>query len=278
MAPRKQNFWPLIQCLVLATGIFAFDLLIPVGIAGAVAYVVVVLAAVTRTDGRYTFGLALACAGLTLLRIFLPTGEEGFNFWQVLTNRLLAVFAIWVTAALGTEWKRSQQALQKARDELEQRVADRTAELSEANENLVNQIAERERAEKTGRELEDRTAVIVEHAVDAIIAIDPDGYVVTWNPRAESLFGWLRHEVLGESLAELIVPEKDRRTDGSNLPPFIEASHISPLDELSEVNALHRDGHEFPVELHVKSVPWGEAHLFIAFAREPEKSERSTAV
>ena len=47
-----------------------------------------------------------------------------------------------------TEQKRTEEALRQSRDELEKRVAERTAELSERNAALQQQIAERERAEE----------------------------------------------------------------------------------------------------------------------------------
>jgi PAS domain S-box-containing protein len=51
-----------------------------------------------------------------------------------------------------TDLKLSEQALQRARDELEMRVQERTLELLAANEALQQQIAERERAENAERE------------------------------------------------------------------------------------------------------------------------------
>ncbi|TET85019.1 MAG: PAS domain S-box protein [Desulfobacteraceae bacterium] len=60
-----------------------------------------------------------------------------------------------------TERKRAEDALQNARDELERRVEERTAELARANEELSTEIAERKRVEKElkerGKELEGKT-------------------------------------------------------------------------------------------------------------------------
>lgn len=54
-----------------------------------------------------------------------------------------------------TERKQAQQRLQQLNDELEQRVGVRTAELQQANRNLLQQIVERKRIEKALREARD---------------------------------------------------------------------------------------------------------------------------
>ena len=54
-----------------------------------------------------------------------------------------------------TERKLAQQRLQQLNDELEQRVGARTAELQEANRNLLQQIVERKRIEQALREARD---------------------------------------------------------------------------------------------------------------------------
>jgi len=48
-----------------------------------------------------------------------------------------------------------------------------------------------------------------EVAGDAIVAADPQGAIVFWNPAAERIFGHTRSEALGRSL-DLIIPERSR--------------------------------------------------------------------
>ncbi|MBA2731790.1 MAG: PAS domain S-box protein [Acidobacteria bacterium] len=67
-----------------------------------------------------------------------------------------------------TDRKRAEEALQKAHDELEARVAERTIELSQANAYLKQQISKRERAEEALREANQRAIVEYDHLLDRI--------------------------------------------------------------------------------------------------------------
>ncbi|MDX6770246.1 MAG: ATP-binding protein, partial [Elusimicrobiota bacterium] len=50
-------------------------------------------------------------------------------------------------------------------------------------------------------------AAVTEQSADAVLLTDAEGRVVSWNPSAESLFGWSREEALGLPTAELCPPE-----------------------------------------------------------------------
>src|SRR5689334_24958330 len=46
----------------------------------------------------------------------------------------------------------------------------------------------------------------------AVIATDPLGVVVAWNPAAEQLYGWTAEEAIGKNIAELCVPDVAQET------------------------------------------------------------------
>ncbi|HEX7277478.1 MAG TPA: PAS domain-containing protein, partial [Acidimicrobiales bacterium] len=57
---------------------------------------------------------------------------------------------------------------------------------------------------------EDGRRRLVETANDAYVRLDPAGTILEWNPQAESMFGWLRDEVVGRRLSEIVIPVRYR--------------------------------------------------------------------
>ena len=90
------------------------------------------------------------------------------------------------------------------------------------------------------------------------MAIDSIGTVVEWNRQAEQTFGWPRDEALGAELAELIVPPRSaRRTETACAasPPTARAASSRRM----ELEAIHRNGHQFPVEITIWAAQGGSA-------------------
>ena len=80
-----------------------------------------------------------------------------------------------------TKRKQAEEMLQKAHDELEQRVDKRTAELARANEELKQKISERKRAEGALRESEAQKKAILDASVDRIRLVDTDMRIIWAN-------------------------------------------------------------------------------------------------
>jgi PAS domain S-box-containing protein len=78
-----------------AAAILSFDLLLPLGVAGGVPYVLLVLLALKSPSRNAALGLAAAGSVLTVFGFFLS--EPGSTLWIVLTNRALALFVIWIS-------------------------------------------------------------------------------------------------------------------------------------------------------------------------------------
>ncbi|MDP6175849.1 MAG: hypothetical protein QGF09_16935, partial [Rhodospirillales bacterium] len=89
--------------------VFAFDLATPLGVAGGVPYVALVLCGIWFPRQGHVHILAWVSSALTVLGFFLS--PEAGTPWVVLANRGLALFAIWITALLIAHRKGTELAL-----------------------------------------------------------------------------------------------------------------------------------------------------------------------
>ncbi|HYO48487.1 MAG TPA: HD domain-containing phosphohydrolase [Chloroflexia bacterium] len=99
------------------------------------------------------------------------------------------------------ERKRAEEALQKARAEMETHVQERTIELARVNRALQVEITEREQVEKALAQSEQYYRGLFESAHDAIIILDPEGEIVLdVNDCACRIYGLSRDEFIGMSM------------------------------------------------------------------------------
>lgn len=153
-------------------------------------------------------------------------------------------------------------------ESLEQRVAERTSRLHETasalQQALDQQQANQIQLEESAAELR----AILENAQDAFIAADEQGRVVEWNRQAELLLGWPRDQAMGRDMAELIIPPDMRAAHNRGMAQFLEDGTSVVINNRIELQALHHDGHELPIEITVGHVKRQSGHLFIAFLHD----------
>ena len=95
------------------------------------------------------------------------------------------------------------------------------------------------------------------------------GRIAAWNAQAERTFGWTRAEALGRNLAETIIPPAFRDAHIDGMRRFHETGEAPVVNQRLELTALHRAGHEFPVELTITSPMRAESGFsFGAFLRD----------
>ncbi len=111
-----------VGCGLLAFIILVIDLAIPLGVAGGVPYIAVVLLSLWAPEKKATIIVAVISTILTVGGFFYsPPGGE---MWKVLFNRALALFAIWVTASLTLQRKITEERREKAVLEREKALED----------------------------------------------------------------------------------------------------------------------------------------------------------
>jgi PAS domain S-box-containing protein len=125
------------------------------------------------------------------------------------------------------------------------------------------------------RESKEHTREIISAASDAFVTIDERGIISDWNPKAEELFGWPRTEAIGRPLHETIIPPQYREPHLQGLKHFLATGEGPVLNKRLELSALHRDGHEFPIELSISTVQRDRKHYFNAFLHDISSRRRA---
>jgi PAS domain S-box-containing protein len=138
--------------------------------------------------------------------------------------------------------------------ELEQRVAERTAQLQTANQELLKEIADRKQAEEALRASEGRWATTLRSIGDAVISTDAYGRVMFMNEVAEKLTGWPLSEAQGRDLTEVfhIVNEVTRSKPESPVAKVIRLGQVVGLANRTAL--ISRNGTELPID-HNPDVP-----------------------
>ncbi|GAA0481957.1 hypothetical protein Ade02nite_57620 [Paractinoplanes deccanensis] len=111
-------------------------------------------------------------------------------------------------------------------------------------------------------------------APHAYVAIDEEGLVVAWNPAAHAMFGYSFEQACGRPMAELIIPPSLRDAHLAGLARCVADGGCRIVGRRMQVNAMHRDGHEFPVELTVTVTEDADARLFHALVQDVTIGQR----
>jgi PAS domain S-box-containing protein len=163
------------------------------------------------------------------------------------------------------EGRRAETDVRRLNEGLEQRVSERTRQMETANQDLIREVQERQRAEDELRESEGRLRAVLDATLNAVIVIDARSKITAWNGRAETMFGWRQSEAVGRDLSETIIPPRHREAHRRGMARLLATGEGPVMQRLIEMSALRRDGSEFPVELSISRLKTGEAMSFCSF-------------
>lgn len=133
----------------------------------------------------------------------------------------------------------------------------RTA-VSEANqdvhiEGFISDITDRKAAENALIDARAFSEAVVDTAADAIITIDADGCIATFNRAAQQMFGYSVEEALGRSVDELM-PRSYRDQHGQFIKRYLDAKESDHVATGREVMALRKDGTTFPIYFSISEI------------------------
>jgi two-component system sensor histidine kinase/response regulator len=111
---------------------------------------------------------------------------------------------------------------------------------------------------------EERYRRIISSAFDAFLGLADDGTIVDWNTQATVTFGWTAEEACGRPVLEMFSMGSEEGASGA------EPLNLKLLlrDGRTELEARHKTGLVFPVEVAVSAIQIGERNLFAAFVHD----------
>lgn len=206
--------------------------------------------------------------------------KDGSRFWaNVIINALhdetgnLRGFAN-VTRDI-TDRRQAAEVLNQSKDELEMRVAERTAELVGVNQRLQMELDERKQIESALRVSQARFAGILEIADDAIISIDANQKITLFNQGAERIFGYAAQDVIGQPL-DLLLPTRIAQAHQQHVNEFDRtAAKARRMAERREIFGRRCDGTEFPAEASISKLALGTEKILTVILRDVSERKRS---
>jgi PAS domain S-box-containing protein len=139
------------------------------------------------------------------------------------------------------------------------------------------EIGVRKRTEEILRRSEELNRSITKTAVDAIVSIDSEGIIMSWNIAAEKIFDYSASEMIGEELSS-IVPAQYQEQHKKGIIKIQKGGKTSIVGELVEITALKKDGTEFPVELSLSSWEVDAERYFTGIIRDITERKRSEKI
>lgn len=143
----------------------------------------------------------------------------------------------------------------------------------EAIHRRLNFAIEEVRIGESLQKSEKRLRIILENSYDAFISVDRDWHITDWNPQAEATFGWTKPEALGRPLST-IVPRHLRKQYARMVEKRFEKGDNTVLRATYELQAVHKEGKQFPIEFVVFKIKEDLDYLFCAFVRDISEHKR----
>ncbi|WHO72908.1 PAS domain S-box protein [Rhizobium sp. BT03] len=209
------------------------DLYTPLGVANGILYVPLVLTALWFGNRNAPLFFAFACTVLLMLGFFAVRHDEA-AFWQEIANRTITAATLWLIAILVFYFMRN-------------------------NHNL-----ETERV---------RFGALVRGTPDAVIVIDESGTIRSFNPAAESMFGYSLQETIGRNI-KMLMPEPYHSEHDGYLAHYRKTGEERIIGTTRMVSGRRKNGIVFPIDVSISAVSTGDAKIFVGIVRDISERAR----
>ncbi len=132
---------------------------------------------------------------------------------------------------------------------------------------VIQNVGDRAGADKALRHSEAKLATVLANAADAIITIDENGTIQSFNPAASRIFGYGEAEVIGKDVA-MLMPSPDSERHHGYLRRYLETGEKTIIGIGREVVGLRKDGGLLDLDLSISEISGGDAGMFMGIVRD----------
>jgi two-component system cell cycle sensor histidine kinase/response regulator CckA len=142
---------------------------------------------------------------------------------------------------------------------------------------IMRDISDRLRAEHEKERAEERFHQLIEGAPNGMVMVDHFGRILLVNAEIERLFGYVRHELIGEPI-EILVPVRYHERHEGSRNAYIENPSTRPMGIGRDLYGLRKDGSEFPVEIGLNPLETSEGRVVVGTIADITERRRLEAL
>jgi PAS domain S-box-containing protein len=133
---------------------------------------------------------------------------------------------------------------------------------------VTRDITVRKKKEEELRSSEDIRKLIMDSALDAIICVDRNEVIFTWNPQAEEIFGWKEEEAIGKKLSSLVIHKRYHSKHHNGFANYHATGNSPVLNKVMILPAVRSNGSEFIAELVIREIRNGNDYFLCTYVRD----------
>ena len=134
-------------------------------------------------------------------------------------------------------------------------------------EGFISDVTDRKKAGMALAEARAFSEAVLDTAVDAVITIDENGAIETFNKAAQQMFGYTPEEVTGKNLS-MLMPEPYRSAHNQYVTRYLQTGRSRIVGTGREIVAIRKDGAQFPIYLSVNEVRHWRERKFVGLIRD----------
>jgi len=224
---------------------------------------------------RYGLALIVACT-ITLITTALGV-KQGWVLFDFNIEAAALSFPSWISKILAFTFFSTMLMISLGRlisylVNSSNSLAERTEELQQTNAALLEEVAEKNRAETFLRESEERFKMLFEYAPEAYYLNDLEGTLLDGNRKAEDLLGYKREELIGQNFLQLgLLSTPDLQRAMELLTNNIDGKPTGP----DEFVLKKKQGHQVAVEISTIPINLGGQDVVLGIARDITKRKQA---